>query len=122
MLQKDDIPQEVWGQAQAVASSMSPEERAEIVSKQMMLDCMKLYAGHQGKLSLRQQKIIRQEFISSYPTKNLQKAAALTHDKFKEIYAKEIYRTNNHLIRTFLTAGMMVIVALLIFLIVGRFI
>lgn len=66
--------------------------------------------------------MMRQEFIASYPTENLQKAAALAHDKFKEIYVKEIYRSNNHLIRTCLTAGTMVIVVLLIFLIVGRFI
>ena len=122
MQHKEEIRPETWEQAQAVASSMSPEERAEIVAKQMMLDCMNLYAGHQGKLSLSQQKMMRQEFIASYPTENLQKAAALAHDKFKEIYVKEIYRSNNHLIRTCLTAGTMVIVVLLIFLIVGRFI
>lgn len=91
MLQKDEIPQEVWEQAQAVASSMSPEERQNFVIKEMWQDCAMAYQEQMttGKLSMADQVKIRQEFIASYPTRDLQKAAETVHDQFKKTLAVE---------------------------------
>lgn len=92
MLSKEEIPQEVWEQAQAVASSMSPEERQNFVIKEMWQDCAMAYQEHmaKGKLSMSDQVIIRQKFISSYPTSDLQKAAETVHDQFKKTLAVEM--------------------------------
>lgn len=115
MQQRDEIPQEIWEQAHEAASNMSPEERTEAVLRKMTQDFLNLYYPRiQKGISSAEQNLLRQEFIASYPTENLQKLAAIAHDRFKQTMVKESLKFSFRKPKIIFLLGIVVILLLVI--------
>lgn len=86
MLTTEEAPQEILEAVQQATSDMTSEERTTLIVKQMTSDCAAMYSARMktGKMTMRDQAVIRDSFINRYPTENLRKIAEIVHDKYKE--------------------------------------
>ena len=103
---------------------MTSEERTQFIVKQMMSDCSAMYQARMktGKVSMRDQAVIRDCFINRYPTEDLRKQAEIVHDKYKETMATVLAEHMDMKLHRFwmkirypLLIGILVILALVIY-------